>query len=74
VVLVLSILCEESRLLVLWCVGDMCDMAGNDDDLGRSMRPGAEDWGWTSTGQIFNGRTIGRSGDAICGLHHAQGA
>jgi hypothetical protein len=23
------------------------------------------------TGQILDGRTIGRSGDAVCGLHHA---
>jgi hypothetical protein len=29
-------------LLVSWCVGDMCDMASNDEDLGRSRRPGAE--------------------------------
>jgi hypothetical protein len=25
------------------------------------------------TGQVLDGRTIGRSGDAVCGLHHAQG-
>jgi hypothetical protein len=29
-------------LLVSWCVGDRCDMAGNDEDQGRSRRPGAE--------------------------------
>jgi hypothetical protein len=33
----------ESCLLVSWCVGDMCDMADSDEDLGRSKRPGAED-------------------------------
>jgi hypothetical protein len=25
------------------------------------------------TGQILGGRTIGRSGDAVCGLHRARG-
>jgi hypothetical protein len=35
--------CGESRLLVLWCVGDRCDMADSDEDLCRSRRPGVED-------------------------------
>jgi hypothetical protein len=35
--------CGESRLLILWCVGDRCDMMGNDEDLDRSRRSGAED-------------------------------
>jgi hypothetical protein len=43
VVLALSILCGESCLLISWCVGDRCDMADSDDDLGRSKRSGAED-------------------------------
>jgi hypothetical protein len=38
--------CGESCLLVLWCVGDKCDMAGSDEDLGRRRRPGAKDQGW----------------------------
>jgi hypothetical protein len=63
----------ESRLLVSWCVGDRCDMTGSDEDLGRSRRAGAEDQGWSSTSQILGGRTIGRSGDALCGLHRTQG-
>jgi hypothetical protein len=25
------------------------------------------------TGRVFGGRTIGRSGDAVCGLHRAHG-
>jgi hypothetical protein len=25
------------------------------------------------TGRVLDGRTIGRSGDAVCGLHHACG-
>jgi hypothetical protein len=29
-------------LLVSWCVGDRCDMAGSDEDLGKSRRPSAE--------------------------------
>jgi hypothetical protein len=35
----------ESCLLVLWCAGGRCGMAGNDEDRGRSRRPGAEDRG-----------------------------
>jgi hypothetical protein len=35
-------------------------------------RPDAEDRGWSSTGRILGGQTIGRSGDAGCGLHCAQ--
>jgi hypothetical protein len=34
--------CGESRLLISWCVGDRCDMAGSDEDLGRSRRPDAD--------------------------------
>jgi hypothetical protein len=72
-VLLLSILCGESCLLISWCVDDRCDMAGSDNDLGRSRRPGAQDRGWSSTGRVLGGRTIGGSGDAVCGLHRAQG-
>jgi hypothetical protein len=64
--------CGESCLLVSWCVGSMCDMAGSDEDLGISRRPGIEDWGWSSTGWILSGSMIGRSGDAVCGLYRAQ--
>jgi hypothetical protein len=39
------VLCGESCLLVPWCVGSKCDMAGGDEDLGRSRRPNVEDWG-----------------------------
>jgi hypothetical protein len=31
-------------LLVSWCAGGMCDMTCNDEDCGRSRRPGVEDW------------------------------
>jgi hypothetical protein len=34
--------CGESRLLVLWCVGDMCGMVNSDKDRDRSRIPGAE--------------------------------
>jgi hypothetical protein len=44
---------------------------GNDKDRGRSRRPSVEDRGWSSIGRVLGGRAIGRSGDAICGLHHA---
>jgi hypothetical protein len=60
-------------LLILLCAGDRCGMAGSDKDRGRSRRPGVEDHGWSSIGQVLGGQTIGRSGDAMCGLYHAQG-
>jgi hypothetical protein len=40
--------CVES-LLVSWCAGDSCDMAGSDEDHGRSRRPSVEDQGWSRT-------------------------
>jgi hypothetical protein len=60
-------------LLLLWCVGDRCDMVGSDEDRGRSRRPGAEHRGWSSTGRVLGGQTIERSGDAVYSLHRAQG-
>jgi hypothetical protein len=48
-------------------------MAGNNEDRGRSRRPGAEDWRWSSTGRVLDGRTIRRTGDVVCSLYHAQG-
>jgi hypothetical protein len=48
-------------------------MAGSNGDRGRSRRLGTVDRGWSSIGQVLRGWTIERSGDAICGLHHAQG-
>jgi hypothetical protein len=65
--------CGESCLLVSWCVGDRCDMAGSDEDLGRRRRPGAEDRGWSSPGRVLVGRMIRRSDDTVCGLHRAHG-
>jgi hypothetical protein len=46
-------------------------MVGSDEDRGRSMRLGAEDWGWSSIGRVLSGRMIERSGDAVCVLHRA---
>jgi hypothetical protein len=60
-------------LLVSWCVGDRCDVVGSNEDRGRSRKSGAEDQGWSSTGRVLSGQMIGRSGDAVCSLHHAQG-
>jgi hypothetical protein len=48
-------------------------MAGSDEDRGKSRRLGAEDQGWSSIGRVLSGRPIERSGDAVCGLHGAQG-
>jgi hypothetical protein len=73
VILPLSILCGEMCLLVSWCVGDRCDMAGNDEDRGRSKRHDVEDRGWSSTGQVLSGQMVKRSGDVVCGLYRAQG-
>jgi hypothetical protein len=63
----------ESCLLVLWCAGDMCDMAGSDEDRDISRRYSAEDRGWSSTHRVLGGRRIERSGDTVCGQHYAQG-
>jgi hypothetical protein len=73
VLTLLSTLCGESCLLILWRPGDRCNMVGSDEDHGRSRRPGTEDRGWSSTGWVLSGRTIGRLYDAMCGLRHARG-
>jgi hypothetical protein len=54
-VLLLSIMREESCLLVSWCVRDRCDMVGSNEDLGRSRRHGVDDRGWSSIGQVLGG-------------------
>jgi hypothetical protein len=69
----LSVLCEETCLLVSWCAGDRWSMAGNDKDRGRSRRLGADDRGWSSTGRVLDDQTIERLGDTVCSLQHAQG-
>jgi hypothetical protein len=66
----LVILYGESCLLVSWCEGDRCGMACSGEDRGRSRRPGAEDRD-DRIGQVLGGQTIERSGDIVCGLHHA---
>jgi hypothetical protein len=48
-------------------------MASSDEDHDRSRRLGTEDRGWSSTGWVLGGRTIERSGDAVCSLHRARG-
>jgi hypothetical protein len=65
--------CGESCLLVSWCTGGRCSKASSDEDCDRSRRPSAEDRGWSGIGRVLGGRTIGRSGDAMCGLHRARG-
>jgi hypothetical protein len=49
----------------------MCGMACSDEDCGRSRRPDAEEWRWSSTGQVLGGRVIERSDGVVYGLHHA---
>jgi hypothetical protein len=46
--------CGESCLLIPWCAGGTCDMAGSNEDHDRSRRPNAEDQGWSSTGQVLD--------------------
>jgi hypothetical protein len=62
----------ESRLLVSWCAGGRCGMACNDEDHGRSRRPGIEDRG-CRTGRVLGDQAVERSGGAVCGLHLARG-
>jgi hypothetical protein len=65
------VLCEELCLLVSWCAGDKCGMVGSDEDRGRNRRPSAKNRRWSGIGRVLGGRTIERSGDAVCGLHRA---
>jgi hypothetical protein len=63
----------ENHVCLSRGVGGKCDMTSSDEDHGRSMRPGAEDRGWSSIGQVLSDRTIRRLGDDVCGLYCAQG-
>jgi hypothetical protein len=65
--------CGESRLIVSWCASGRCGMVGSDKDRGKSMRPDAEDRGWSTTDRVLDGQTIERSGDTVCSLHRACG-
>jgi hypothetical protein len=51
----------ESRLFVSWYAGGRCGMVCNDEDRGRSRRPGAEDRGWLhrSGTRWSGGREVG---------------
>jgi hypothetical protein len=70
---ILSYSCGEWHLLVSWCVDNRYNMAGSDEDLGRSRRPSAEHWGWSSIGRVLGGWMIGRSGDIVCVLYRVHG-
>jgi hypothetical protein len=48
-------------------------MTGIDEDHSSSRRPDADDQRWSSTGRVLGGRMIESSGDAVSGLHYAQG-
>jgi hypothetical protein len=48
-------------MLVLCYAGDRCDMEGNDEDRGRSRRPGVEDrYGQAQVVYSVAGRSRGR--------------
>jgi hypothetical protein len=73
VVLPLSFVCLENRVYLsrgvqvvgaAWCAATRI-MAGVGDLVQRT--------GDGRTGQVFGDRMIGRSGGAMCGLHHACG-
>jgi hypothetical protein len=49
--------CEETCLLVSWCVGDRCGMVGSDEDWVRSRRLSAENRGWLGRGQVLGAQT-----------------
>jgi hypothetical protein len=63
----------ETRLLILWYVGGECNMAGSNEDRGRSRRLGVEDQGWLGISWVLSGRTIGRSGDIVYDPHSTCG-
>jgi hypothetical protein len=65
--------CGESRLLVMWYVGDRCDMVGCDEDHRRSRRPDAEDRRWSDTCRVLGDWAIERLGDVVYHLHHELG-
>jgi hypothetical protein len=48
-------------------------MVGNDKERDKSRRTSAEDRGWSGTCRVLSDRMIGRSGDAVYGLHRARG-
>jgi hypothetical protein len=48
-------------------------MVNSDGDVDRSRRPGADDQEWSSKCRVLDDRMIERSGNTVCGLHHAQG-
>jgi hypothetical protein len=63
--------CGESRLLILLCVGDKCDMSRSDEDCGRSRRLVQR----IGDGQVQVGYSVaGQSGGqmmlcAVCTIH-----
>jgi hypothetical protein len=69
----LVIWCGETFLLVSWCVCGKCDIAGNDEDRGKSRRLGVEDQGWSGTSQVLSCWTIRRLGDVMCDPHRTHG-
>jgi hypothetical protein len=65
------ILFRESCLLVSWCAGGRCGLGSSDEDragVGDLVQRIRND----HTGRVLDDQTIGRSGDAVCGLHRAR--
>jgi hypothetical protein len=59
-------------LLVSWCASGRCGMVGCDEVV-AGVGDLVQRTGDGHTGQALGGQTIGRSGDAVCGLYRAQG-
>jgi hypothetical protein len=47
--------CVENCVCLSWCACDRCDIAGSDEDRGRSRRAGVDDRGWSSTCRVLGG-------------------
>jgi hypothetical protein len=72
-VFLLSLFCSENRV----CLSRGVQVAGAAWRAATRIVVGLGDLvqrtGNGRTGQILGGRAIERSGDAVCGLHHARG-
>jgi hypothetical protein len=58
----------ESHLLVSWCAGGRCGITYNNENRGRSRRPGAEDQKWS------HGLGTRWPGGREVGWHHVRSA
>jgi hypothetical protein len=62
----------ESCLLVSWCIGGRCGMTCSDEEY-AGVGDLVQRTGDGRTCRVLGGRTVERSGDAVCGLHLTRG-